>query len=139
MLGPINSELVKINSKKVDKLFYEKCEEINKLYVELDIPVPVDVQLKYPQEVEWCYNQSSKELPEVASSKLKFLKKIGSIKLLIVLLIFGTLITFLLKSEDISVAYQLVVSIVLVFGTLPLFMVILNLFIEDYDKKILKK
>jgi len=121
MLGPINSELKRKNSEKEQIIFLQKVEEITKLYIDVNIPIPTEVQLKNAEEVAYCYN------------------KIGYIKLGFILVVFGLLITFLLTTEKISLFYQLVISLFVVLGLIPLFMIILNGFIENWDKKLLIK
>ena len=139
MLGPINSELKRKNSEKEQIIFLQKVEEITKLYIDVNIPIPTEVQLKNAEEVAYCYNKIGKELPEITKKKLDFLNKIGYIKLGFILVVFGLLITFLLTTEKISLFYQLIISLFVIFGTLPTFMVIINGYIENFDKKILLK
>jgi hypothetical protein len=139
MLGPINSELRRKNSEKEQIIFLQKVEEITKLYIDVNIPVPTEVQLKNAEEVAYCYNKIGKELPELTKKKLDFLNKIGYIKLSFTLVVFGLLITFLLTTEKVSLFYQLVISLFVVLGAIPLFMIILNGFIENWDKKLLIK
>jgi hypothetical protein len=139
MIGPINSELRRKNSEKEQIIFLQKVEEITKLYIDVNIPVPTEVQLKNAEEVAYCYNKIGKELPELTKKKLDFLNKIGYIKLSFTLVVFGLLITFLLTTEKVSLFYQLVISLFVVLGAIPLFMIILNGFIENWDKKLLIK
>jgi hypothetical protein len=139
MLGPINSELRRKNSEKEQIIFLQKVEEITKLYIDVNIPVPTEVQLKNAEEVAYCYNKIGKELPELTKKKLDFLNKIGYIKLSFTLVVFGLLITFLLTTEKVSLFYQLLISLFVVLGAIPLFMIILNGFIENWDKKLLIK
>ena len=139
MLGPINSELKRKNSEKEQIIFLQKVEEITKLYIDVNIPVPTEVQLKNAEEVAYCYNKIGKELPELTKKKLDFLNKIGYIKLSFTLVVFGLLITFLLTTEKVSLFYQLLISLFVVLGAIPLFMIILNGFIENWDKKLLIK
>lgn len=139
MLGPINSELKRINGEKEQLIFLQKVEEITKLYIDVNIPIPNEVQLKYAEEVAYCCQKNRKKIPDLTKKKLDFLKKIGYIKLISVVGVFGLLITFLLLVENASILHQLVLSIFLVCGTLPLCMVLINGLIENYDKKFLAK
>jgi len=73
-------------AKENDEASFLIKEEINKLYVTPEIPVPIEKQLKYSKEVVDCFNQAGLDPPQAAKKKTEFLRRASIVNFVFILL-----------------------------------------------------
>ena len=138
MLGPITSEIARINREKLLIERLKKIQEIETLYVKPDIQVPIQEQLKFPQETFVAYNSSGKTPPNPVIQKIAYLKKFEIWKSISFLITMTLIITFLIKNiETLSTPTLLIVTSFSLFSYIILFTSITKSFEKKFDKKFL--